>query len=130
MQTADFVSSVDLQSIIVNRKKTSDGSKVNWFKIRSFEYKKDEPFLMYVVCMDETSHVLDIKKKQITDESLTMCNMPVLFPKGNEISKNKYNDLIDLLKYVPAEHHEFFTTLKHQNDKNDYGLASDCSDAE
>lgn len=128
MQTTDFVSSVDLQSMIVNRKKTSDGFKVNWFKIRSFEYKKDEPFRLYNVCTDGSLRVLDIQKKKINEESLTMCNLPVLFPEGNEISQKKYVDLIELLKYVPAEHHEFFTKLKHQNDKDDYGLASDCSE--
>jgi hypothetical protein len=130
MQKFDFVSCVNLLSIIVNRKKTPDGTKINWFKIRSFQYKKDEPFRLFVVCIDGTSHQLNIQKKQFDDESLTMCNLPALFPEGNAISKKKYDDLIELLKYVPADHHEFFTKLNQQNDKDDYGLASDFSDDE
>lgn len=128
MQSADFVSSINLQSLIVNRKKTSDGVKVNWFSIRSLKYLKNEPFNLHVVCMDGTEPILNVQKKKIGDECLTACVLPCLFPDGNQISKQKYDDLIDLLKYVPIEHHEFFKSLSYQDDKQDYGLASDVSD--
>lgn len=87
MLKTDFVSFVDLHAIIVNRKKSSDGNKVNWFKIQSMQYKRDKPFSLYVVCMDGALQEVDIQKKQCNDQSLTMCNLPVLFPDGNEISK-------------------------------------------
>lgn len=128
MHGQDFVSSAGLESMIVNRKKTLDGAKINWFHIRSLNYRKDEPFNLNIICMDGTLQVVNIQKKNFGAENLTNCDLPSLYPDGNAISEEKYKDLMDLMKYVPLEHHEFFINLKKKNTKEDYGLASDFSD--
>lgn len=47
-----------------------------------------------------------------------------------KISKEKYDDLIKLLKYIPMEFHEFYKNLQHSGDTvGDYSLA-DSSDEE
>lgn len=43
----DFFSSDSLLELIVNRKKASDNSKINWFNIDVIENKKAEPFKMF-----------------------------------------------------------------------------------
>lgn len=127
MQEKDFISFAELQPLIVNRKKNTEGEKVNWFKFRIITYRKDEPFILNVKCSDEIEQKIRLKKKTTTDETLSMCNLPCLYPGGRAISKKKYADLMQLLKYVPEEKHEFFKNLK-SDDKEDFGLASDVSE--
>lgn len=128
MESGDFVSSNELKAIIVNRKTNTEGIKINWLNIRQLKYRKDEAFHLHIVCNDSRPHIINIQKKKCNEESLTMCDLPLLYPNGKLISKQKYDDLIKLLKYVPAEHHSYFTTIKYDDEEKDYGLASDMSD--
>ena len=128
-QKHDFVSSVELEKIIVNRKKNTDGNKINWFEIRSLSYSKNEPFLVHVHSNGGIKHKINIKKKNFGDEALDVCELPRLYPDGRSISIKKYNDLIYLLKYVPQEKHEFFINLR-TDESEDYGIASDYSEEE
>lgn len=128
MESGDFVSSAELKTMIVNRKTSIGGFKVNWLDIRQLKYRKDEPFVLHIICNDGGSHAINIKKKNFNEDSLTMCDLPLLYPNGKIISKQKYDDLIKLLKYVPPEHHSFFTTIKYDEEEEDYGLASDISE--
>lgn len=128
MDSIDFISSLELESVIVNRKKNTDGDKINWLKIRAFQYRKDEPYALRMRLTDGNLHVVNIKKKNHDGESLAMCDLSSLYPDGNAISKLKYGDLMKMLKYVPAEHHDFHINLKHDGRKEDYGLASDVND--
>lgn len=128
MQSVDFVSSIELESVIVNRKKNIDGEKINWLKVRVLKYRRDEPFAINMTFTDGTYHVVNIKKKNQDEESFAMCDLPSLYPAGNAISKLKYDDLMKLLKYLPTELHDFYINLKHDGKEEDYGLASDISD--
>lgn len=74
----DFISSVELESIIVNRKKNVNKEKINWFDFRSLIYRKDEPYIINVVCEDEIEQKISIKHKKLPDESLKNCNLPIL----------------------------------------------------
>lgn len=60
--------------------------------------------------------------------SLSVCETSTLYPGGRAISIQKYNDLMQLMKYVPAEKHDFFKNLKTDK-SDDYGFASDASDS-
>lgn len=35
-----------------------------------------------------------------------------LYPNGNDLSKEKYKDLMELLQFIPPIHHEFYKNLK------------------
>lgn len=122
MSGNDFVSSVELQTMIVNQKTSLDGVKLNWHDIKQMKYKKDVPFEINALCNTGEAINISIKKKNFDAESLAMCNMPLLYPNGKPISQKKYEDLIKLLKYVPPEHHSFFTTLKKDDHKEDFFL--------
>lgn len=127
MEGHDFISTTELEKVITNRKKNTNGDKVNWFHIRTLSYHRDEPFLVYVVSIDGKQQSLNIKKKGFDENSFTTCNVPKLYPDGKSISIKKYNDLMQLLKYVPQEKHSFFIQLK-TDESEDYGFASDISE--
>lgn len=111
----------------MNRKKNTEGNKINWFDFRSLIHRKQEPFILNSICCDGIEQKTCIKKKGTTDETLIMCDTSILYPGGRSISKKKFDDLIQLLKFVPKEHHDFFNNLKFDNEE-DYGLASDDED--
>lgn len=64
MHGHDFVSSTELQTMIVNPKKTANGTKINWFHIRSMKYRRDEPFNLNIFSTEGDSHVVDIQKEK------------------------------------------------------------------
>lgn len=127
MEESDFVSSAELQSLIINRRKNVNGDKINWFDFRRIIYRREEPFFLTISCANNEEQKISLKKKNVNDDSLAECNMPCLFPGGRAISNKKHADLMHLLKYIPQDRHAFFEQLKC-DDNEDYGLASDISD--
>lgn len=126
MQENDFVSSVDLQSLIVNRKKDLNGAKINWYNFRTILYSKEELFVLTVTCDNDKEQKIRLTKKNSNEKSLADCSLNCLFTGGRAISDKKYADLMHLLMYIPKEKHEFFVNLKCDR-SNDFGLASDIS---
>lgn len=126
MKSTDFVSSSELQRLIVNRKKDVDGNKINWLSFRSIKYSKREIFLILV---NNNIHI-DLRKRSIEETHFKDCELEYLFPFGRSIDKKKYDDLKTLLKFVPSEHHDFYKALKCDENQLDYGLASDAEDSE
>lgn len=127
MQKEDFLSSTPLHSMIVNRKKNTEGEKINWLHFRTISYPKEDPFLLIISCGAGKKQYVRLDKKNISNESFSTCNLPLLYPDGRAISNKKLIDLMQLLKYVPAEKHEFFRSLK-SDEEEDFGLASDVSE--
>lgn len=127
MSGQDFISSADLVRIITNRKKNTDGNKINWFHMRSLSYDENEPFFVHVVSNDGTKQQINIKKNGFDADSFNKCDVPMLYPNGRPISIKKYNDLMQLMKYVPEAKRDFFIKLQ-TDDSEDCGLASDASD--
>lgn len=124
MEKNDFFSSKNLEQLIVNRKKDDEGSKISWFDFRTIKYLKENTFTLFV---NNTTRI-DISKKLVDEQSFTECEMELLYPDGRYIDEKKYKDLMDLLKYIPKEHHKFFQNLKRSPTEIDFGLASDSDD--
>lgn len=127
MHKMDFVSSAQLQLLIVNRKKDMDGEKINWFNFRTISYSRNEPFILTIMNDDEGVQKICLSKKTSNEESLAECSLGCLFPGGRSISDKKYADLMQLLKYIPEEKHSYFKNLKC-DESIDFGLASDISE--
>lgn len=128
MDQSDFILSENIIPLIVNRKLTTVNTKINWLKIDTIEYKKHEPFKLYLkVRNDQTQYVVNLHKNGVTKQMFADAIMPVA--KENMIDRKKYLDLIALLKFIPEKYHEFFKSLKCKQDQNeeiiDFGLASD-----
>lgn len=141
LSEADFVSTKQLENLIVNRKKTKNNEKINWFTIRKIVNNVSEPFMIDLeIDGDDETKSIDISKKNVTVEDFVqsvMCQLTVRL-----ISKEKYDDLISLLKYIPSEYHDFYVQLRHKNNEDstvasegkeeetDFGLASGGSEEE
>lgn len=78
MQENDFISSAKLEKCFVNRKKDTDGEKVNWLHIRSLKYQKDDPFHVHVLLNDGIKRKINMKKKDIDVNSLIACDVSTL----------------------------------------------------
>lgn len=115
-------------NIVQLSKKKEPNTKINWLNIDTIEYKKHEPFKLYLkVRNDQTQYVVNLHKNGVTKQMFADATMPV--SKENMIDKKKYLDLIALLKFIPEQYHDFFKSLKCEQDQNeeiiDFGLASD-----
>lgn len=126
MEPTHFVSSLSLERSITNRKKDIDNVKINWREIRKIKYSQDEPYLLEI----NDIHVVNLKKTIVQTNTVFSADTPLecLFPHGRKITDAKYKDLMDLMKYVPKQHHPFYEQLQHDSDEKDYGLASDSDE--
>lgn len=128
MKVENSASSAQLQKNIANRKKDIRGEKINWFEARVIRYLKSDPFSIYLINDSGISQCINIKKKNSLENPFREISLECLFPDGKKISKAKYDDLMDLLKFIPKQHHDFFKKLEFEQNQSDYGLASDVSD--
>lgn len=121
MQSKDFFSAATLLDSIKNRKKTVAGDKVNWFNIQSITNVRSEPMIL---SFNEYGSKID-KKISIEKTRLNISTkkLKFLYPKGRQISKKKYEDVNDLLQFIPLEFHSFYHNLKHK--KSNTGSDSD-----
>lgn len=111
MRQEDFKSTVLLEKDITNRKINADGEKVEWMKIQWLYFVKDKPYKMFFKYSNNEfvafisvnfSKRLMVKPKELEQ----------LYPNGLAISNEKYNDLMELLQFIPPIHHEFYKNLK------------------
>lgn len=62
---------------------------------------------------------LILKKRTRFSSSLTDISRDVLYPNGRPIEKKNYEDLLQLLPYVPPIRHDFYCNLKTNNAAQD-----------
>lgn len=103
-------------------------TKINWLKLDSIENRRNEPFKIFVKQRNDfTQYIVNLHKNDVTKQMFADTIMPVAEKKF--IDQKKYLDLIALLEFVPAKHHEFYKKLEYKRDQNDdiedFGLASD-----
>lgn len=131
MKPEYFVSSKQIMKLITNRKKTINKEKFSWLEIDSIFNKKKHPFILYIKSMEATNLIIvDLQKRNVTEKKFARVRLQNLEEK--QIKKEKYFDLISLLRFIPIEYHEFYRNLKYstEDNENDYGLASDQSDTD
>lgn len=120
MKKEDFLSSVPLEKMIVNRKKSTSGNRISWNNFQTIIYDKKSPFILkFREFSRNEAPVIEVswKKRGIT-RNFAEADLPLLYPHGRAIDKKKYDDLIQSLNYVPENYHDFFKTLKYDtNDK-------------
>lgn len=128
MEKTNFFSTAELENLIINRKKTIDGKRINWFDIQNIIYKQQNPLTLLVrVYSSIVAPILSISiaKKKNTTPFREIVKLNLLFTDGRAISKQKYDDLQSLLQYIPNEFHDFYTSLRYTNENDkDFALAS------
>lgn len=128
MEQTDFFSSRVLEKLIINRKKTTDKKKINWFKIRMIQNFKGESQTLNILQDGGEPSIVSIAKSGVDADRFATSNLPLLFKNGKAISKQKFDDLIFLTqKFVPDKYHDFYKNLKYGLETEDDGLAS-CSE--
>lgn len=115
MNTNDFFSSKNLESIITNRKISSSKDKVEWLKIRKIVNNRSKPFnlIVYSTRSDQPIEV-SIKKRGKVASSIKFehFSLEPLYTQIRPIAQKKYIDLQKLLEYVPSQFQEFYSSLK------------------
>lgn len=127
MKREDFYSVEHLEDLIVKRKKTVGEITSLWSGCQTIIYDRNEPF------------VLKIKEYSVDDQPIKLVSLPKTcasdeFPdiylnylneESRAITKAKYNDLIELLEYIPDQYHSYYKSLKYLSNSEvvqDFGL--------
>lgn len=128
MESDLFFSTQNLEKLIMNRKKNSHGEKINWHTIREIGNKRNELFSIYIrQAYHNYIEKINLQKKNVTEEQFIQAELHRLNIGYNPITISKYNDLQNLLKYIPSRHHDFYKNLRVESNNfdDDYNLASD-----
>lgn len=114
MRKEDFVSSKPLENLIVNRKKSTIGNKISWNRFQNIMYERENPFILNIKEFSENeAPTIEISlQKRGSLTQLRDVSLPLLYPNGRPIDKKKYDDLKELMKFVPKKHRSFFKSLK------------------
>lgn len=116
MKQSDFKSFQEVREHMVNRKTNTDGEKVSWLKIQSMRFHREHPWQMkYRHSLNEIEawKTVDFQKRvRGRPVDLKRVQLPSLYEASREISKAKFDDLMQLLSYIPPVHHRFYHLLK------------------
>jgi len=125
MKNSDFIDLDLLVKRLTNRKKSTDGSKVEWLKIQSIQFRKEMPKMMYYKYNVDTetewssvdlSKNISLRSRTLDAKPGTKVCLTQLYVQPRAvINSKKLSDLKELLQFVPPVHHEFYNTLKSGN---------------
>ena len=132
MEKEDLFSTKSLESLIVNRKNTVAGGKINWFRFQKIINRRENPFLLNVIEYGSENLLTISLQKRGTTEIFKHKKLNLLFPNGRLISKAKFDDLQKLILNIPEQYRYFNQSLNYENDAptGDFGLASRISSDE
>lgn len=131
LKSTDFFSCEQLLGqFCTNRKRTVDGNEINWFTFRKIGYRKGFPMNIFfetygdiAAKYDQTvefppdmTKILSVAKKSMKIDEFIQFELPLLYPRGRDISTQKKKDLIDLLDLIPVEFRSFYINLNHSDE--------------
>ena len=112
MEQQDFVSVGELAKYVTVRKLDEDGNKVEWLKIQHIQIRKEAPLKMYYKysVQDELpfSCLSFVRKGRVLKQDFTL---KLFYSKPRQVSHEKANDILKLLKYVPPIHHSLYEAV-------------------
>lgn len=127
MKREDFFLVEKLEPLIAEEIKNSNARKeIDWSTFESITFDRNDPFTVKIKTNDDKQISIFLKSDFWLDDFIKESN-PVSPEQMNlAISKQKYEDLNNLLKFISKPYHEFYKSLNYtENDKNkDYGLVS------
>lgn len=87
--------------------------KIKWSMVKAIKYDKNNSQMEVMLCISQTYEKVYLQEKENNTEY-----------KNKKISKQKYDDLQNLLNCIPEKHHNFYKNLKFSFENNlDYALA-------
>ena len=91
-----------------NKSKTNDANPFNFLKLKAFTVKKQSDIVRYRT-QDSGNQVFELRyPMENPSPQLIKCEYDQL-----KISKDKFEDLLSLLKYIPPAEHSFYQNLAH-----------------
>lgn len=112
MQSQDFFSINPLMDLL---DENDELKTKNLSNVHAIIHNRDAPFKMKFKVYGSTSSLeIPCALHSNNAETFSFVDLPVLFPEGRTISKEKYDDLQDLAKYIPTEYQEFYKNLKFE----------------
>lgn len=119
MTRDDFVSTIQLEKDIVNRKVFVNGGKVQWLKTSWIRIEKGQPRILTMKQSyddDVPFSTLDLQRRvKGRRSSFENIPIPLLYPAGRALTQEKLKDLMDLCHYIPPVHHDFYRQLRSDN---------------
>lgn len=131
MLSQDFFALHPLLNLLNGSKNLTDIKKINLLRQQTIRHDRDNPFVF--IFKDYNSSEVEVPLSLNISDTFESIELPPLFPEGRAISKMKYDDLQYLIKFIPAEHHDFYTKLKYDsiNNPKDFALSlKESSDEE
>lgn len=109
MSPDEFYSVKKLESLITNRKKDINNTKINWLETHEIVLEKTQPGIIKM----QKNGIFQSVNLQKLGRKLDFISVVLdkLWPNGKPLSKEKVKDLNDLLKLVPEEHRHFYEFL-------------------
>ncbi|KAK3092227.1 hypothetical protein FSP39_000013 [Pinctada imbricata] len=102
-------------SVVSNRRKDITGDCVQWNKVHSFQYRKEDPENIYFKYQySDEYRVMNIKSRRRV-VSLQNYELKTLYQTKVPISASKYADLMSLCNkgLIPSKCHKFYKDLPH-----------------
>ena len=109
--------------LIVNRKVTVTGRKVEWLNMHWIRAEKDSPYAFkYRVSHNDLEewNVVDVRPKRVGhQQDMGLVSIIPLYSSPRPINAAKVKDLHSLLHYVPLVHHDFYKALRSHEEQDD-----------
>lgn len=122
MKQEDFISTRLLEEAVYKRSKNTNGEKINWLQICWMRFLRNEPYkILYKTTMDENAEfkILDLLPRRGRPKKFGNIVLPSLYKSIRSITSLKYRHMMDLLRYIPPEHHNYFKSLPHTENVNE-----------
>ncbi|CAH1106789.1 unnamed protein product [Psylliodes chrysocephalus] len=86
---------------------------------------KSKPYLIQFKCdcnEDTEFQAINIRKSLVgRPHGLKNIDQPLLYPKGRTVTKEKWRDMMDLLKFIPPVKHDYYKNLStNRNDESSH----------
>lgn len=103
-----------LENSIITKKVTTSGFPINWLKMSWIKLERSKSHLIqlrYDYNEDSEFNTINIGKSE-TSRSHILKNMdqPLSYPKSKTATKEKWRDIMDLLKFISPVIHDFHKT--------------------
>lgn len=113
IETSDFKSTATLGINIVNRKYDTSQKNINWLHFKQIKLVKDKPLSIFIN-EGYNDNFLEVNQKRNPGRPASFemtCLLKTLWPKGKPISKEKIKDIKSIMKLIPDDCIEVYTTL-------------------
>lgn len=114
MAQEDFFGTEKLEKLIVNRKKGTDVTKINWLAFREIKIEKNEPLKFYVKTdFDGTYTTMDLERKAVKGRQKNSLKGSLInmWMNGKAIAAPKLKDLKSVMHLIPSDAKRFYTSL-------------------